>query len=144
MTEGERKLWALLRRKRLSGFRFRRQQPIGPYIADFFCPSAKLVIEIDGGGHAHEVQTGHDALRTRWLEANGYRVLRFWNLDVFKNQTGVLGAAYFALTHPPFRPFGPPSPSRGEAILMKNPRPPSPLEGEGVEPKARRKGGIAT
>src|ERR1700749_1761220 len=78
MTEGEQKLWALLRRKRLSGFRFRRQATIGPYIADFFCPKARLVIELDGEPHANEAQMRKDGARTQWLEAHGCRVIRFW------------------------------------------------------------------
>src|ERR1700679_1810836 len=76
-TEMERKRWAVLRRKQLSGVRFRRQQSIGPYIADFFCSSAKLVIELDGDQHGLERQRAHDAARTAWLEARRYRVLRF-------------------------------------------------------------------
>jgi very-short-patch-repair endonuclease len=82
-TDAERKLWSLLRRKRMN-VRFRRQQPISPYVADFFCPSAALVIELDGSQHADESELLHDAKRTKWLEANGYRVLRFWNADVLK------------------------------------------------------------
>ena len=92
MTEGERRLWWLLRRKQLSGFRFRRQASIGPYVADFFCPSARLIVEVDGEPHTDEVQMRHDAERTRWLEARGYRVVRFWNLDVFKTPDDVVDA----------------------------------------------------
>ena len=104
MTEGERKLWALLRRKKLSGFRFRRQAPIGPYIADFFCPQARVVIELDGAPHADEAQMRRDAERTAWLQAHGCRVIRFWNLDVFKHPVEVTDAIYHALTHPPSLP----------------------------------------
>jgi len=83
-TEAERKLWRLLRGKHMK-VRFRRQQPLGPYIADFFCPSAALVIELDGfQHHAVEQQALHDLARNKWLETNGYRVLRFWNADVLK------------------------------------------------------------
>jgi very-short-patch-repair endonuclease len=77
-----------LRRKQLDGFRFRRQQPIGRYIVDFFCPDAKFIIEIDGGQHADQEQA--DAQRTHWLEEKGYRVVRFWNNDVLANTDGVL------------------------------------------------------
>jgi len=101
MTEGEKKLWWLLRRKRLSGFRFRRQATIGPYIADFFCPKAKLIVEVDGGPHADEERMYRDQARTRWLEAHGCRVLRFWNVEVFKRPIEVTEAIYDALTHPP-------------------------------------------
>jgi very-short-patch-repair endonuclease len=101
MTEGERKLWFLLRKKKLSGFRFRRQAPIGPYFADFFCPAAKLIVELDGDPHTEEEQMYKDAARTRWLEAHGCRVIRFWNVDVFKHPNEVLDAIGDALTHPP-------------------------------------------
>jgi very-short-patch-repair endonuclease len=84
MTEGEEKLWRILRYKQLGGLRFRRQQPIGPYIVDFFCPSAKLVIEVDGEPHTDETRMRRDAVRTRWLQEHGCRVIRFWNIEVFK------------------------------------------------------------
>jgi very-short-patch-repair endonuclease len=108
MTEPERKLWWLLRRKQLQGFRFRRQVPIGPYIADFACHSARLVVELDGGQHT--VQAAYDDRRTHWLATAGYRVLRFWNAEVFTNSDGVLETIRLALLDPP----PPPSPSRGE------------------------------
>jgi very-short-patch-repair endonuclease len=101
MTEGERKLWFPLRKKKLAGFRFRRQAPIGPYFADFFCPAAKLIVELDGGPHTEEEQMYKDAARTRWLEAHGCRVIRFWNTDVFKHPNEVLDAICDALTRPP-------------------------------------------
>jgi len=101
MTEGERKLWWLLRRNQLAGFRFRRQAPVGPFIADFFCPEAKLIIELDGAPHTEDEQTYRDAARTRWLEAHGCRVIRFWNTDVFRRPSEVTEAIYQALTHPP-------------------------------------------
>ena len=88
-TEAETRLWHRLRRKQLDGLRFRRQAPIGPYIVDFFCPDAKLVVELDGGQHAD--QQDYDDRRTRWLEERGYRVVRFWNNDVLGNTDCVLG-----------------------------------------------------
>jgi len=89
-TEAERKLWWHLRhRLRLNGSHFRRQVQIGPYIADFACHQLKLVIEIDGGQHGS--QTTKDENRTRRLESEGYRVLRFWNNDVLSNVDSVLG-----------------------------------------------------
>jgi very-short-patch-repair endonuclease len=106
MTEGERKLWTLLRRKKLSGFRFRRQATIGPYIADFFCARAKLIIELDGEPHSDEIRMRRDASRTKWLEAHGCRVIRFWNIDVFKHPEEVIEAIFHALTHPPSGPSG--------------------------------------
>ena len=77
-----------MRRKQLDGLRFRRQAPIGPYIVDFFCPDAKLVVEVDGGQHTD--QQDYDERRTNWLEERGYRVLRFWNNDVLANTDGVV------------------------------------------------------
>jgi very-short-patch-repair endonuclease len=87
MTEVEKQLWHMLRAQQL-GISFRRQHPIGPYIADFCAPSLKLIIELDGGQHA--LSAARDDARTAWLTARGYRVLRFWNNDVTGNRDGVL------------------------------------------------------
>lgn len=89
-TEAERKLWALLRGKKMAHLRFRRQQPIGPYIVDFFCPAAKLVVELDGGQHGEDARVAYDAARTRWLEDHGYRVLRFSNTEFLKDRNMAL------------------------------------------------------
>ena len=86
-TDAERKLWTILRYRQMDGHRFRRQAPIGRYIADFVCFERKLVVEVDGGQHALQVQ--RDSARTAWLHAQGYRVLRFWNNDVLENVDGV-------------------------------------------------------
>jgi very-short-patch-repair endonuclease len=86
-TDAEHNLRKQLRQRQLDGLRFRRQQPLGPYIVDFFCPAKSLVIEVDGGQHTF-VESG-DAVRTQWLEARGYRVLGFWNNDVLANNEGV-------------------------------------------------------
>jgi very-short-patch-repair endonuclease len=94
-TDAENRLWLHLRRKQLRGLRFRRQHPIGRYVVDFFCPEAKLIIEVDGGQHA--AREAADDIRTSWLEARGYRVLRFWNNDVLANTEGVLFAIVEAL-----------------------------------------------
>ena|ERR1700680_574841 len=102
MTEGERRLWALLRRKRLVNFRFRRQASIGPYVADFFCPKARLIVGLDGGDHSREERVIRDEARTHWLEAHGCRVMRIWNRDVYQRTDEVLDAIYRALVeHPP-------------------------------------------
>ena len=98
-TNAEGLLWHYLSRKQLAGYRFRRQQPIGPYIADFACLSEKLLIELDGGQHAE--QTASDNRRDRFLQEKGYRVLRFWNHEVFENCFGVLESIYAALPHHP-------------------------------------------
>jgi very-short-patch-repair endonuclease len=87
-TDAEKAIWKHLRRRQLDGLRFRRQQPIGPYIVDFFCPEAKLIIEIDSGQHV--ANAAQDARRTAWLESRGYVVIRYWNNDVLGNIEGVL------------------------------------------------------
>ena len=87
-TEAEFHLWMHLRRKQLGAHRFRRQVPLGPYIADFVCLSARLIVEVDGGQHAE--RTTEDAERPTWLELQNFRVLRFWNNDVLGNIDGVL------------------------------------------------------
>jgi very-short-patch-repair endonuclease len=89
-TEPERKLWAYLRRKQLAHLRFRRQQPIGPYVADFFCSAAKLIIELDGSQHGAKESVSADEAHTAWLEESGYKVLRFPNDEVLKNRGAVL------------------------------------------------------
>ena len=89
-TDSERKLWFLLRDRRLNGAKFRRQVPIGNYIVDFVCQEAKLIVELDGGQHAD--QAAYDAMRTNWLAEVGYRVLRVWNNDLTENEDGVLTA----------------------------------------------------
>jgi very-short-patch-repair endonuclease len=102
MTDAERLLWRHLRGRRFAGWKFRRQHEIGRYIVDFVCPSAGLVVELDGGQHAE--QTERDAYRTRQLEALGYRVLRFCNNDVLKNGEGVLAVIVEALASVPPHP----------------------------------------
>jgi len=86
-TDAEKRLWRELRTS-LPQFKWRRQMPIGPYFADFACFAEKLIIELDGGQHADAL--GYDAKRTQFIEAQGYRVIRFWNSDVLSNGAGVL------------------------------------------------------
>ncbi len=100
MTDAERRLWALLRRKKLAGYRFRRQAQIGPYYADFFCPKARLIIEVDGTFHGDKDQDERDQDRTRWLEAHGCRVIRFWNKHVFMYPDRVVEAIHAELAAP--------------------------------------------
>jgi very-short-patch-repair endonuclease len=100
MTEDERRLWSVLRRKNFGGFRFRRQHPIGPYVADFFCPKAKLVIELDGSQHAEEAKMRRDDARTRWLEERNYRVLRIWNGDLRREPKVIYDAICNVLEDP--------------------------------------------
>ncbi len=98
MTAAERMLWDELRGRRLCGAKFKRQRPIGNYIVDFVCDEAKLIVEIDGGQHGIDVSRANDRVRTRWLKARGFRVIRFWNPDVLENMEGVLGAISEELT----------------------------------------------
>jgi very-short-patch-repair endonuclease len=86
-TPAEQKLWALLRGRNLAGYKFRRQHPIGNFIVDFYCPQAKLVIEVDGDIHA--AQQEYDAARTVWLQERGYRVIRFANREIFDRPDAV-------------------------------------------------------
>lgn len=89
MTPAEKKLWQHIRLGQL-GVQFRRQHAVGPYIVDFFCAKAKLVIEIDGDVHADPEQAERDAERTEWLnEQKDYRVIRFWNNEVLRNLESV-------------------------------------------------------
>src|SRR5262245_23028556 len=80
MTDAERFAWARLRYRQLGGHKFRRQVPIGPYVADFVCRARRLILELDGGQHAESV--AQDRSRTQWLEGQRFRVLRFWDCDV--------------------------------------------------------------
>jgi very-short-patch-repair endonuclease len=86
-TDAESRLWYHLRGRRLEGFKFRTQFPIGDYVADFCCEEARLVVELDGSQHA---DSETDPIRSAALEAAGYQILRFWNNDVFQNTDGVL------------------------------------------------------
>ena len=87
-TDTERLLWYRLRNRQLEGFKFRRQYPVGPFIVDFVCLEQRLVVEADGGQHAQAAQA--DKERQQYLEARGYRFLRFWNNEVLGNIEGVL------------------------------------------------------
>ena len=118
-TDAEGLLWHYLRRKQLDGYKFRRQQPIGPYIVDFACMSRKLVIELDGGQHAE--RHAYDETRDDYLRGKGYRILRFWNNEVFQNCMDVLEAVYQALVSPP-----PHQPSFGSLATVPPPHQPSP------------------
>ncbi len=88
MTDAERLLWRHLRNRELGGYKFRRQRPVGPYILDFVCLEKKLVVEIDGGQHAGQIEL--DAERSDYLKEKGYRVMRFWNNEVLKETESVL------------------------------------------------------
>jgi len=96
MTNAEMRLWQRLKKPGLESLRFRRQCPIGPYIVDFFCPEKGLIVEVDGDQHGYDSAAHADAKRIAWLEAKGYRVLRFWNTEVFENIEGVCEAILVA------------------------------------------------
>jgi len=114
-TDAERKLWYLLRSLKPLGLHFRRQAPIGVYIADFAWHAGKLVVELDGSQHAVERKI-YDDKRTRWLESQGYRVMRFWNTDVLNSATSIGEAILSA--------------ARDSGALSKDPTPnPSPQGG---------------
>ena len=136
MTNAERKLWFALRDRRFANFKFRRQVPLGPYIADYVCYQVRVVIEVDGGQHAG---SRHDARRDHWLAANDFLVLRFWNNDVLGNLEGVLTQVLTVLLQRSRRESNayvvddpsPASPLRGSA--------PSPTRGEGIQLASRAK-----
>jgi len=96
-TSAEQRLWRGLDRVPLLRTHFRRQAPIGPYVVDFVCLREKLIIEVDGPSHSEPSAAEHDGERTLWLEREGYRVLRFWNQEVYENIDGVLDTIYAAL-----------------------------------------------
>ena len=87
LTDAERRLWSILRGRRLNEFKFRRQQPIGSYIVDFVCFERKLVIEVDGS--QHQEQVNYDEERTKWLNSQGFEVLRLWNNQVLSDPDSV-------------------------------------------------------
>ena len=97
-TPAERKLWRLLRNHQAGELKFRRQVPPGRYIADFYCASAGLVVELDGISH---IDAPHDAVRDAWLTRQGYRVLRFSNYEVLSNVESVATAIVQAVRQPP-------------------------------------------
>ncbi len=99
-TDAESRLWHHLRSRRFQGWKFRRQHILQGYIVDFICLERKLVIELDGGQHAD--QEAYDHHRTRVLEKDGFKVMRFWNNDVLNNLEGVL-EMIFNTPHPPLR-----------------------------------------
>jgi very-short-patch-repair endonuclease len=106
-TRAEAVLWTALRREQVEGLHFRRQHPVGRFVLDFYCPAAKLVVEVDGD--VHDLQEERDAERTRVLRAAGYRVIRFRNEEVLNHLESVVGRIRAAILPP-----GPPPPESGE------------------------------
>ena len=97
MSNAERKLWYALRLRQLDGARFRRQHPMGPYIVDFVCLEKRPIVEVDGPQHAEEEHAARDERRDRWLNGEGYRVMRFQTIDVYRNLGGVVDTIWAAL-----------------------------------------------
>ena len=89
-TIQERRLWNLLKNRQFHNLKFKRQQPIGDYIVDFICKEAKIIIEIDGGQHNEPVNIEYDKTRTEYLNTLGYKVIRFWNNEIYENIEGVV------------------------------------------------------
>ena len=110
-TDAERHLWRELRRRRIGGYRFRRQVPIAGFVADFACLEARLVIELDGREHLE--RKSYDDERDRTLAAQGFRVLRFWDNDVFHDTEAVLDAILRSLESPLPHPNLPPQAGEG-------------------------------
>ena len=109
-TDAEHRLWQLLRAQRFAGYKFRRQVPLDFYIADFVCFAERLIVELDGGQHANQIG---DERRDAYLRKQGFRVIRIWNNDLFKNEDGVAELILSALRAPPLPN---PSPARGEGL----------------------------
>jgi very-short-patch-repair endonuclease len=116
LTDAERLLWTYLRAKQLEGLKFRRQEPIGKYIADFACHEKRIVIEVDG--RQHSTNKERDRERDNWFKEQGYKVLRFWNNEVLTNIAGVLEVIRENyLSHPPLNPL----PSREGKVVCDTP-----------------------
>jgi len=119
-TPWEQKLWRHLRGDQIQGVAFRRQHPVGPYILDFYCSTAKLAIELDGDQHA--LQREYDDARTKFLNEKGIQVLRFWNIDLKENLEGVLDTICARVLElpPPGTLRAPTSPFQGEVSEHRN------------------------
>jgi len=121
MTDAEKKLWYVLRDRRFKDAKFRRQVPLGRYVADFLSFEKKVVVELDGAQHA---ESKTDVKRDNWFSSQGFRVLRFWNNDVLTNIEGVYDRLSSVVggnrPHPSPKPqaaSAPPSPARGEGMV---------------------------
>jgi very-short-patch-repair endonuclease len=109
-----------IRKRQLYGHRFRRQVPLGRYVVDFACIEASLIVEVDGGQHS--LREEQDAKRTAWLEAHGWRVIRFWNNDVMENTEGVLEELARTLRESADIPHPYPPPQAGEGAAFGDDR----------------------
>jgi len=140
-TDAEQRLWSHLARRQLGGFKFSRQQPVGPFICDFMCRERGLAVELDGGQHALDV--ARDTRRTAFVEQQGLTVLRFWNNDVLQNTEGVLQIILSELQRLPPRFARSPLPLAGgeeplsaggvgESDALRTHPQPSPASGRGL------------
>jgi very-short-patch-repair endonuclease len=111
-TEAEVFLWRQLRSRAFQGLKFRRQVALGKYIADFVCLEKRLIIEVDGGQHNEEANRQYDRARDKWLRSQGFRILRYWNNEVFEEFEGIAEAIWRAAKEAPSPPAL--SPARGE------------------------------
>jgi very-short-patch-repair endonuclease len=113
-TDAERHLWYRLRNYQVAKAKFRRQAPIGRYIADFVCFERGLIVELDGGQHAARIV--EDEERTAWLDLQGFEVMRFWNHEVFEDLDSILETIGLALLRRPPHPNPPPPGGRGPEV----------------------------
>lgn len=111
-TWAERTLWRRFRNRGFAQFKFRRQYPVGPYVVDFYCASKRVAVELDGDVHDIAEQRKHDLARDAFLAEQGIRVLRFWNVEVLENPTGVLDRVYAELCRGTTGPHPGPLPQR--------------------------------
>lgn len=137
-TDGEQRVWSLLRDRRMAGMKFRRQHPVPPYVLDFYCDEARLAIELDGGQHAEQVR--RDAMRSEFLAAQGIKVLRFWNNEVLSQPEAVAEAIWNAVAPSPPAPLPEgegsccsPSPS-GRRVGMRAPLTPEQIADDALAP----------
>jgi very-short-patch-repair endonuclease len=121
MTDAEIYLWSKLKNKQLDGYQFYRQKPIGNYIVDFYCPTTKLVIEVDGGQHFDDDGITRDNERDGYINSLGLKVLRFTNIEVLKNMQGVIDSIIDNMNQiplsPPFPKWENKSSSNGKQII---------------------------
>ncbi|MBI4297689.1 MAG: endonuclease domain-containing protein [Chloroflexi bacterium] len=115
-NRAEAALWSRLRNRQL-GVKFRRQQPIGPYIVDFACFEKRMIVEVDGSQHNDEEGMRKDENRTAWLQGRGYTVMRFWSNDVLSNPADVCQAIALGLCCTPPSPSPQPSPVKREGAI---------------------------
>ena len=135
ITDAERFLWHYLRNKQLDGYKFRRQHPIDKYIIDFVCLETNLIIELDGGQHGEKDKIQYDASRTKFLEGLGYKVLRFWNNEIFENIFEILDVIWRELNNCSQLKHCDPSPFVSQMTLPQG-------EGKNTEPKITQNSSI--